>query len=138
MIDPRSDRPQYRQLADLLRRQIEADEFPADSHGVRRLPSEADLGTQYDLARPAVRAAIDVLRLEWLVSPERGYRTRIREHADRSPVELPAGATAAVRPASDEERARFDLDEVVPVVEIHLADGTTEVHAADGVRLTRP
>ena len=137
VIDPRSDRPLYRQLADLLRRQIEAGEYPADAQGVRRLPSEADLGATHDLARPAVRAAIDGLRSEWLVQPERGFRTRIREQADREPVELPVGATAEVRPATEAERAQLALDEAIPVVEVRHRGGTTEVYAADRVRLTR-
>src|SRR5215213_106301 len=74
-LDPHADRALYRQLADELRRRIMSGELVPGS----KLPSESTLAQEYGLARPAVRAAISVLRSEGLVSTERGFGTKVRE-----------------------------------------------------------
>ncbi|MBB4959452.1 GntR family transcriptional regulator [Micromonospora polyrhachis] len=134
MIDPRRDRALYRQLADLLREQIDSGELPPGSP----LPSETTLAQTHGLARPAVRQAIALLRAEGLVTTSRGYGTRVREQVERTPLELPASSFAIARMPSDAERLEHDLDDGVPVLEIQLPDGSTSVHPGDRIRLTRP
>lgn len=70
VINPRGPEPPYRQLAALLRAEIERGDYPADEP----LPSEHDLMERYEVARGTARRAIDVLREEGLVYtvPRRG------------------------------------------------------------------
>ena len=70
-----SQRPQYRQLADLLREAIDRGEYAAGS----ALPPEAELATRYGIAKSNVNTAIKILRAEGLVRVERGKGTIVRE-----------------------------------------------------------
>src|SRR4051795_11918362 len=67
MIDPSADRAVFRQLADLLRDQIESGELgPGEP-----LPSELRLAQEYGLSRPRAGQAIARRRSEGLVTAER-------------------------------------------------------------------
>jgi GntR family transcriptional regulator len=57
----------YEEIADDLRRRVEAGEFAE-----RLLPSEADLCAAYDASRITVRKALDVLRDDGLIGSRRG------------------------------------------------------------------
>jgi len=57
----------YEEIADDLRRRLEAGEF---AEGL--LPSEADLCAAYDASRITIRKALDVLREDGLISSRRG------------------------------------------------------------------
>jgi len=57
----------YEEIADDLRRRVEAGEFAE-----RLLPSEADLCAAYDASRITVRKALEVLREDGLVGARRG------------------------------------------------------------------
>ena len=66
MIDPANIIPKYFQLANILRTKIEEGEFaPQDA-----IPSERQLEEQYNLSRPTIRQAIDLLERQ-------GYLYRI-------------------------------------------------------------
>lgn len=67
-IDLRSAVPAYRQLAGILREQIESGKLAAD----QPVPSEATLVQEYGIARGTVRRAIEVLRDEGLVVTVQG------------------------------------------------------------------
>ena len=57
MIDPTDVIPKYYQLANILRQQIERRDFqPHDA-----IPSERKLEQHYNLSRPTIRQAIDLL-----------------------------------------------------------------------------
>jgi GntR family transcriptional regulator len=58
----------YREIADDLRRRLEAGEFAA----ARLLPSEAGLGGAYGASRVTIRRALEVLRDEGLVTARQG------------------------------------------------------------------
>ena len=66
-LDPDSEVPLYRQLADHLRRRI-ADE------GLTRLPSQRTLEQEYGVSLPTVQAAVELLIADGLVrvSPGKG------------------------------------------------------------------
>ncbi len=70
VINPYSHVPVYRQIADILRKQIQSSEF---GH-LDVLPSEKALVQTYGVGRGTVRAAIALLRHEGLVFtvPHRG------------------------------------------------------------------
>jgi GntR family transcriptional regulator len=57
MIDPANIVPKYYQLANILREKILNGEFPAQD----AIPSERQLEEQYNLSRPTIRQAIDLL-----------------------------------------------------------------------------
>ena len=74
-IDPLAPVPPYRQIAGILRRRIEAGEYPPDT----RIPTESELVEAFEVARTTARRAVEVLREEGLVYtvPQRGtYVTR--------------------------------------------------------------
>jgi GntR family transcriptional regulator len=73
-IDLRSIVPAYRQLASILREQIESGELAAD----QPVPSEATLVQRYGVARGTVRRAIEVLRDEDLVVTVQGRGTYVK------------------------------------------------------------
>lgn len=78
-LNPHSDRPLYRQLADELRRQIAAGELsPGD-----RIPGEGELAQLHEVERGTVRRALEVLRKSGLITSARGRGTFVRE---RQPV----------------------------------------------------
>jgi GntR family transcriptional regulator len=78
-IDPTSDRPVFKQIADRLRAAIVSGDLLAGA----RLPSEQALMDTYGVARGTVRDAVDLLRGEGLVRTEHGRGTFVR---DRPPV----------------------------------------------------
>lgn len=133
MIDPLSERHQYRQLADILRAQITTGELrPGD-----RLPSESGLHQTYGISRETIRRALRVLRDEGLVVTEGGYGTRVREPEQREQVRVPRGAEAICRPATVDERAELGIEPGGPAwVVVVTVGGRHRVHAADRVVLT--
>lgn len=97
-------RPQYRQLADLLRKAITAGEYEPGSS----LPSEPVLAARYKVSRPTVNRAISILRTEGVVRVERGRGTIVRE----IPV-IPRQAMTRYRQSEREEsggRGAFDSE----------------------------
>jgi GntR family transcriptional regulator len=73
-IDRASDRPPYRQIADMLREAIGAGQLgPGD-----KLPSEAALIEHFNVARMTARQAIQELRGEGLVVAEHGRGVFVR------------------------------------------------------------
>jgi len=78
-IDPTSDRPAYRQIADQLRAAIESGELGPGE----QLPSERGLMDECRTARGTVRQAIAVLKVEGLVDSEHGRGVFVRR---RPPV----------------------------------------------------
>ncbi|SBT51107.1 GntR family transcriptional regulator [Micromonospora narathiwatensis] len=133
-IDPYSHTPVYVQLADLLRQRIESGELAAGAN----VGSEFRLAQEFGIGRDAVRMAIAMLRSEGLVTTSRGHGTQVRETPQRRQVELAPGSSVIARMPSGGERRALQLDEGVPVLEVHDPAGGVEVLAADEVELTRP
>jgi GntR family transcriptional regulator len=73
-IDLRSAVPAYRQLANIIRAQIESGGLAHD----RPVPSETTLVQEYGVARGTVRRAIEVLREEGLVVTVQGRGTYVK------------------------------------------------------------
>jgi DNA-binding GntR family transcriptional regulator len=72
-LDPSDPRPAYQQIADDLRRFIASDDVQVGE----KLPSLAELGTQYGRAVMTLQKALDVLRSEGLVMSRQGEGTII-------------------------------------------------------------
>src|SRR5260370_11921973 len=94
-IDPASFEPVYRQLARILREQIQAGELRAGE----ALPSEASLSQRFGGGRDAVRDALASLRGEGLVITTRGIGTFVRGPASALPLLPVRPATRLAPPA---------------------------------------
>ena len=79
LIDPTSDRPVFKQIADGLRSAILSGELAPGA----RVPSEQELMDGYRVARGTIRDAMTLLRSEGLVRTEHGRGSYVR---DRPPV----------------------------------------------------
>jgi GntR family transcriptional regulator len=78
-IDPTSDRPVFKQIADHLRAAIQSGELEPGA----RMPSEQVLIDAHGVARGTIRQAMNLLRSEGLVRTEHGRGSFVR---DRPPV----------------------------------------------------
>jgi DNA-binding GntR family transcriptional regulator len=69
-IDPIAPVPPYRQIAEIIRRRIDAGEYRPDT----RIPTESEIVGEFEVARTTARRAVHVLREEGLVYtvPNRG------------------------------------------------------------------
>lgn len=73
--DPLAPVPRYRQIADILRGRIEADELKVD----RPIPSEAQIQEEFGVARETARKAVALLREEGWVVTVPGLGTYVRK-----------------------------------------------------------
>ena len=73
-VDPMSDRPVYKQIADALRSQIEAGSLPPGE----KLPSESALTQQFKVSQGTIRQALAILRGEGLIVAEHGRGVFVR------------------------------------------------------------
>ncbi|MCT2589370.1 GntR family transcriptional regulator [Streptomyces sp. N2-109] len=71
-----SKQPKYRQVADALRREIDNGDYPPGS----RLPSESELSARFSASRNTVRAGLNLLVTEGLVSSSQGLGYEVRKH----------------------------------------------------------
>lgn len=74
-IDPGSDRPVYKQIADLIREHIDRRDLVPDD----RLPSESALMRRFDVTRTTVRRALRELTVEGRIRSERGVGVFVKE-----------------------------------------------------------
>jgi DNA-binding FadR family transcriptional regulator len=133
MIDPSADRAVFRQLADILRNQIDSGELrPGDP-----LPSELRLAQEFSISRTTVRQAIAQLRTEGLVSVERPRGTFVRVPEEIEVITLARGERVSARMPTDAERRSYRLAEGVPVLVVISKDGTKKIHPADRIQLAR-
>jgi GntR family transcriptional regulator len=70
MINPRSRKPPYQQVGEILKGRIESGELPREE----RIPSEAELMAEFEIGRTTARRAVAWLRETGLVEtlPGRG------------------------------------------------------------------
>ncbi|MEU1810914.1 GntR family transcriptional regulator [Micromonospora aurantiaca (nom. illeg.)] len=134
MIDPHSDRPAYRQLADILRDRIATGDLPPGA----ALPSIKALERQYGVGRETIRRTLAALRTEGLVVTERGYGSRVVDEQPRVYVKVPRGGRVRSRMPTETERAELGIDPgaVVPVLVVMLGGRVRGVYAADRTELT--
>lgn len=119
-IDPKADRPVYKQVADDIREQIRLGTLKAGA----MLPGEPRIADEYGVGANTVRSALALLRSERLIVTEHGVGSRVREQEERADVTIPPGARVTIRPADADERRQFGLAEHEPVAVIETADGT--------------
>jgi GntR family transcriptional regulator len=122
-INMRSDRPAYKQLADLLRQQINTGELTPGAP----VPSEQTLMQTYGISRNTVRLAVQLLRSEGHVVTEHGRGTYVRE---RPPVRRlgPDRYRADVAPQGNE--TSFTADQGIDWADYRLDKVFREVPAS--------
>lgn len=129
-LDPNSDRPLHRQLADALRAQILSGELPPG----QRLPSELRLEQEANVNRTTVRQAVAILRGEGLVETRHPKGTFVREAPPEELVDLLRGTVIRSRMPTPEERRDLDVGEGVPILLVERR-GETLAYAADRTAL---
>ncbi|WP_026449396.1 GntR family transcriptional regulator [Actinopolyspora mortivallis] len=99
-LDPDDPRPPYIQVASALRAAILTRTYqPGD-----RLPSGAELGRQYGVARMTAQQALRVLREEGLVTSRQGSGVFVRERTER-----PIGLRPHIERAFEAEHIAIDF-----------------------------
>jgi GntR family transcriptional regulator len=131
-IDPASDRPVYKQIADVLRTAIARGTLlEAD-----RLPSEAQMMEHFAVARMTIRNAIRLLQDEGLVIAEHGRGVYVRS---RPPVKRLASDRFARRHRKEGKAAFITEAEQVggtPQVDmIHVSESQPPSEVADRLKL---
>src|SRR6266704_918770 len=108
-IDQASFEPVYRQLARILREQIQAGELRAG----QALPSEASLSQEFGVGRDALAA----LRGEGLVITTRGIGTFVRGPVEEvAVVRVGAGTRVSARVPTADERLSLGIPEGTAVL----------------------
>jgi DNA-binding GntR family transcriptional regulator len=110
-IDPNDHRAPYQQIANELRRAIQAAEYEAG----QRLPSNRDLATAYGVAPMTVSQAFRVLREEGLVKTVQGRGVFVRG----------AGSDQAAEP--DPEAVLAHVNQLLESMHDQIADLETRV-----------
>jgi GntR family transcriptional regulator len=131
-IDPASDRPVYKQIADVLRTAIARGTL----HEADRLPSEAQMMEHFAVARMTIRNAIRLLQDEGLVVAEHGRGVYVRS---RPPVKRLASDRFARRHRKEGKAAFITEAEQVggaPQVDmIHVSESQPPSEVADRLKL---
>ncbi|NRQ30700.1 GntR family transcriptional regulator [Nonomuraea sp. NN258] len=128
-VDPNSFTPLYRQVADLLRAQIEAGELrPGD-----KLKNEDALAEEFGTGKATIRQALRLLRSEGLIDTENRRGSTVRQPPELSVVSLEEPARITARMPTAKERTTLDLPEGEPVLVVTYADGRTEVLARSAI-----
>jgi DNA-binding GntR family transcriptional regulator len=113
VIDQASFEPVYRQLARILREQIQAGELRAGE----ALPSEAALSQRFGVGRDAVRDALAMLRGEGLVITTRGIGTFVRGLVEEvAVVRVGVGTRVSARVPTADERLKLGIPEGTAVL----------------------
>jgi DNA-binding transcriptional MocR family regulator len=129
VIDHSADRPVYKQLADLVRSQIQNGEFGPG----QRLPAQKDYMQEHGLARDTVERAMAVLRNEGLIVIRRGG-SRVWQPAVRRILSLDRGKISARIP-TDPERREYGIREGVALLVVTRDGHDEEIYPADKVEI---
>ncbi|MFI6604049.1 GntR family transcriptional regulator [Nonomuraea sp. NPDC050536] len=128
-VDPNSFTPLYRQVADLLRAQIEEGTLrPGD-----KLKNEDALAEEFGTGKATVRQALRLLRTEGLIDTENRRGSTVRQPPELTVVSLEKPARITARMPTAKERMTLNLPEGEPVLVVTYADGRAEVLARSAI-----
>lgn len=126
-IDPDSERPLYRQIADGLREDMQAGRLRPGQY----LPSERTLRDEQGVSAYTVRMALNLLRAEGVIETQRGARVRVRARPESTTVSVPPGSRITARPATEAERREIGAPEGTWVFVVVDAAGEEQIYPAD-------
>jgi DNA-binding FadR family transcriptional regulator len=115
-VDPTGDRPVYKQLADLIRAQIQQGELRPG----QRIPAEHDYAQEQHISRDSVRKAMAILRNEGLIIVAR-RGSHVRSRADLTATNIDQGRIFTRMP-TEPERRQLQIGEGVPIFVIEQDD----------------
>jgi DNA-binding GntR family transcriptional regulator len=130
MIDPDSGVPVYRQLVDLIRKQIDSGELRPG----QRLRTEPEYIDEFGLGRDSVRLAMATLRAEGLIITTK-QGSKVRPVLDMAEVAISKDTQVSTRMPTVKERRLLGLPEGVPVIVVERPGSEPEVLAGDRTRL---
>lgn len=125
-LDPASDRPAYKQIADILHESIRTGELAPGT----KLPSESALIDKFGVAQGTVRQALNLLRGEGLVQAQQGRGVFVRE---RPPIRRVASDRFQRRHRQEGQAAYLaesEAEQVRPRMEVYYvgpAEAPTDV-----------
>jgi|YNPBryBLVA2012_1023415.scaffolds.fasta_scaffold26620_2 DNA-binding transcriptional regulator YhcF (GntR family) len=118
-LDPTSDRPLFRQIADQILRAVREGKLPEGS----RLPSERELSEELRLARGTVKKAYEELVREGIIQVRRGQGTFVGRSVQPVETGRKERALQQIGRLLDElERMRFSPREIETLVHISLLE----------------
>lgn len=126
-VDPTSDRPVVKQVADDLRARIRGGEYAPG----QVLPGEHHLQSWFEVSRATVREALTILRAEGLIETIPRVGTRVRAERDKTAIPVAAGAEVTARMPTEAERREHGLPLGVPVLVLRQPGGAVQVLPAD-------
>jgi GntR family transcriptional regulator len=133
-VDPMSDRPVYRQIADVLRGRIESGDLAAGA----RLPSESALMNDFDVSGGTVRQAVAVLRGEGLVLAEHGRGVFVRTRPRLRRVSQDRFARRHRTAGKAAYLAESEAESVTPTVDVYeVGPDRADADVAERLRLRR-
>lgn len=107
-LNTQSPVPLYRQLADLIRADIEAGHYAVEA----RIPSENQMADRYSIGRPTVRQATDMLVRSGMLVRRRGSGTFVRSPSRSIDLFSLAGTSAALQKSELDCQLEFILGPV--------------------------
>lgn len=129
VVDHTADRAVYKQLADLIRAQIQSGEFKPG----QRLPAQKDYMYEHGVSRSTVDRTMTLLRNEGLVVVKRGG-SRVREPEDRTILCLSRGKVSTRIP-TEPERREYGVREGVAVLVVKHDGQEDEIYPGDEVEI---
>jgi DNA-binding GntR family transcriptional regulator len=126
MVDHDADRPLYRQLADVIRDQIQRGELKPG----QRVPSIPHYVDKHSISRDTVQRAIALLRGEGLIVTTR-WGTHVRRPAQPVTVHVGGGDRIFSRVPTEPERRAMGIDEGVPVIIVERQGQDPAIYPAD-------
>jgi len=118
-LDPTSDRPLFRQIADQILQAVREEKLPEGS----RLPSERELSEELRLARGTVKKAYEELVREGIIQVRRGQGTFVGRSVQPVETGRKERALQQIGRLLDElERMRFSPREIETLVHISLLE----------------
>ena len=118
-LDPTSDRPLFRQIADQILRAVREGKLPEGS----RLPTERELSEELRLARGTVKKAYEELVREGIIQVRRGQGTFVGRSVQPVETGRKERALQQIGRLLDElERMRFSPREIETLVHISLLE----------------
>lgn len=133
-MDLESGRPRHEQISDWLREHIEQGTYDIDE----KLPSEKELGEQFDVSRVTVRRALQTLESEDYIYRQQGLGSFVKERrAAQGLVRLTdfAQDMAQAGLEASSEVVHHASETAPPEVAVHLDTEESKVMRLDRVRL---
>lgn len=114
MIDPGSEVPRYRQVAESIRERLDRGEWEPGTH----LPSETYLASEYGVGRDTMRDALYALQHEGLLVLVAGKRPMVPPATPLELLHLVRSARMIVRMPTYDERRELGIGVGIPVADV--------------------